>query len=217
MKNNELSKFESDSFFDEFDDNKDEKKSNIDFEKFFTENKSVIYTALFYSFGLFLGAYFYKIAANDTLDALLIPENHGLLNMFVSNFCIYFSIYVIVVFLGFCLIGYPFINIIPLVIGISVGIRAAYLFINYSSKGVGYALIMLVPYTALFLTVISFAVNESAALSKKLIMLTKNKSSVSEFSLMPHIKKYIILAVGVALTAITDAGLTCLLFSVVTI
>ncbi|MGN1201981.1 MAG: stage II sporulation protein M [Eubacterium sp.] len=191
-----------------------EKKSlNFDFKEY----KSIIYTALFYSFGLFIGSYFYKISSSEALDALLKPEPQSILNLFISNFCIFFSLYVIVVFLGFCLIGYPIINIIPTVIGMVTGLKSAYLFINYSVKGIGYSLVMLIPFAALFLTVIAFTIKLSSSLSKELISITKNTDEHTEFNLKPYIKKYLILALCIVITALADAGLTSLLFTVVTI
>lgn len=183
----------------------------------FYEYKSVIYTALFYAFGLFIGSYFYKISATETLNDLLRPQQHSLVNLFISNFCVYFSLYVLVVFLGFCLIGYPIINIIPTVIGLATGLKASYLFMNYSIKGVGYSLIMLIPFAALFLTVIAFTINESTSLSKKLISITKNTDEHKELNLKPYVKKYLILALCILAISFVNACLTSLLFTVVTI
>ncbi|MDE6470505.1 MAG: hypothetical protein K2L19_05745 [Eubacterium sp.] len=197
------------------DDNNGEEGKVFNFD--FYEYKSVIYTALFYAFGLFIGSYFYKISATETLNELLRPQEHSLANLFISNFCIYFSLYVLVVFLGFCLIGYPIINIIPTVIGLVTGLRASYLFINYSVKGIGYSLIMLIPFAALFLTVIAFTINESTSLSKELISITKNTNEHNELNLKPYVKKYLILALCILITSFVNACLTSLLFTVVTI
>lgn len=195
--------------------NDSENKKAFSFD--FYEYKSIIYTALFYSLGLFIGSYFYKISATETLNELLKPQEQTLTNLFVSNFCIYFSLYVLVVFLGFCLIGYPIINIIPTVIGLVTGLRASYLFVNFSLKGVGYSLIMLIPFAALFLTVIAFTINESTSLSKELISITKNTDERGELNLKPYVKKYLILALCILITSFVNACLTSLLFSVVTI
>lgn len=197
------------------DDHESKEKKAFSFD--FYEYKSVIYTALFYAFGLFIGSYFYKISATETLNELLRPQEHSLANLFISNFCIYFSLYVLVVFLGFCLIGYPIINIIPTVIGLVTGLKASYLFINYSVKGIGYSIIMLIPFAALFLTVIAFTINESTSLSKELILITKNTDEHSELNLKPYIKKYLILALCILITSFVNACLTSLLFTVVTI
>lgn len=210
MDDEELLIFEKDTP----DDEKKEKKS---FRFDFQEYKSVIYTAVFYAFGLFVGSYFYRIASTDTLNELLKPQQQSILSLFASDFCVYFSLYLIVVFLGFCLIGYPVVNIIPTVIGIVIGIKTAYLFINYSVKGIGYSVVMLVPYAALFLTVITFTIQISSNLSKVLMSITKKSEENTQLNLKPYIKKYFILALCIGVTALIDAGLTNLLFTVVTI
>ncbi len=215
MEDEELAFFESEEFFNT--DNKTSDKEKKDISELFEEYKSIIYTALFYSFGLFIGSYFYKMASTELLDSLLKPESQSIINLFISNFCIYFSLFLLVVFLGFCLIGYPIINIIPTVIGLVTGIRAAFFFTNYSVKGIGYSLVMLVPYIALFLTVIAFTIKLSTSLSKELIGLTKNSDEHTELSLKPYIKKYLLFALCIAITSLIDAGLTNLLFTIVTI
>lgn len=215
MEDEELAFFENEEFFNT--DNKSSDKEKKDISELFEEYKSIIYTALFYSFGLFVGSYFYKMASTELLDSLLKPESQSIINLFVSNFCIYFSLFLLVVFLGFCLIGYPIINIIPTVIGLVTGIRAAFFFTNYSAKGIGYSLVMLVPYIALFLTVIAFTIKLSTSLSKQLISLTKNTDEHTELSLKPYIKKYLIFALCITITSLLEAGLTNLLFTIVTI
>lgn len=215
MDDEELTVFDNEEFFNTDNNYTDDQKKEIG--ELFKEYKSIIYTVLFYIFGLFIGSYFYKAASTELLDSLLKPENQSLINLFISNFCIYFSLFLLVVFLGFCLIGYPIINIIPTVIGFVTGIRAAFFFINYSVKGIGYALVMLVPFVALFLTVIAFTINLSTSLSKQLISLTRNSDEHTELSLKPYIKKYLIFALCIALTSLIDASLTSLLFTIVTI
>ncbi|MGN0521796.1 MAG: hypothetical protein ACI4IQ_04065, partial [Eubacterium sp.] len=191
----------------------DNKKFNFDFK----ENRAIIYTIIFYSVGLFLGAYFYKIASGDSLNNLIKPEAHTLMYLFSSNLCIYFSLFIIVVFLGFCLIGYPLINLIPAIIGIETGIRCAYFFINYSIKGIGYALIMIIPFVALFQTVIAFTIKISTEMSKNLAKIAKNGSASEGIDIKPYLKKYLILGISIIIAAFVNAGLTTILFSVVTI
>jgi len=193
-------------------ENQADKKFNFDFNEY----RSMIYTALFYFFGLFLGSYFYKIAPFESINELIKPEQHSILNLFISNFCVYFSIFVLVMFLGFCLIGYPIMNIIPTVIGIATGVKCAYFFINYQIKGVGYSLIMLIPFAAMFITIITYAIQISSDLSKRLIKLTK-KENTDDFNVKPSVKKYLILALFIVITSLIEACLTNLLFSVVTI
>ncbi|MGN0535230.1 MAG: stage II sporulation protein M [Eubacterium sp.] len=191
-----------------------EEKRKFNFD--FADNKFAFYFGLFYTFGLFLGSYFYKIAQNDTLNKIVMIKDENFLNMFLSTFCVYFVLFLLVSFLGFCLISYPVINIFPVIIGIATGMKLAYYYINYSAKGVGYSLIMIVPYTALFVTVITYTMKVSTELSKRIRSLTKGEGE-QNFEMLPYLKKYLILSVVVAAAAAVNAGLTKLLFAVVTI
>lgn len=191
---------------------KEEKKNNFNFE----ENKFAFYSALFYALGLFLGSYFYKLAQSDKLNTLAVIKDNDFKILLLSDFCLYFSIFLIAAFLGFCLISKPIIYSIPVFIGIATGTRIAYYFVNYSTKGVGYSLIMIIPYIALFITVISFTINTSNELSSKLINLTKGEGE-KKFELTPYLKKYLLYFAVIIAVSLLDSGLTKVLFSVVTI
>lgn len=196
----------------------DKNKKKFDFNFDFNEYKSVLYTALFYLFGLFVGAYFYKITQFDSLNNMLAQKSNDFLSLFIENFCLYFSIFVLVVFLGFCLIGFPIINIIPTVIGIFMGIKISYFLITYEAKGIGYCLIMIVPFVALFVTVIAFTIEISTNLSKKIMSLTKeNDSDNVQLDIKKQVKKYLIYSLVILAVSALNAIMTCLLNSVVTI
>lgn len=198
------------------EDEQKDKKKIFDFS--FESYKSVLYTALFYSFGLFLGSYFYKITQFESLNKLLAPSTNDFISLFLENFCLYFSIFVFVVFLGFCLIGYPVINIIPTVIGVFTGIKIAYFLISYATKGVGYCLIMIVPFSALFLTVIAFTIEISTELSKNLLILTRQDGNEEiDIDIKKHVKKYLIFSLLILAVSAVNSAMTCLLYSVVTI
>lgn len=69
----------------------------------FSENKFIFYCGLFYAVGLFIGSYFYKIAQSDKLNELVIIKDNTFSNLMFSNFCVYFSLFLITAFLGFVL------------------------------------------------------------------------------------------------------------------
>ena len=189
-----------------------EEKNSFDF----SENKFIFYCGLFYAVGLFIGAYFYKIAQSDKLNELVIIKDNTFSNLMFSNFCAYYSLFLITAFLGFCLISAPLINIVPIFIGIATGSRLSYYFVNYDAKGVGYSLIMIVPYIALLITTIAYTMKVSVELSTKIRSLVKGDSK-EPFEINPYLKKYLILAIAIAAVSVIDSGLTKLLFSVVTI
>lgn len=182
----------------------------------FSENKFIFYCGLFYAVGLFIGSYFYKLAQSDKLNELVMIKDNSFANLMLSNFCAYFSLFLITAFLGFCLISTPLINIVPIFIGIATGSRLSYYFVNYDAKGVGYSLIMIVPYIALLITTISYTMKVSVELSAKIRNLVKGESKES-FEINPYLKKYLLLAVAITAVSVIDSGLTKLLFSVVTI
>lgn len=182
----------------------------------FNENKFIFYCGLFYAVGLFIGSYFYKLAQSDKLNELVMIKDNSFANLMLSNFCAYFSLFLITAFLGFCLISTPLINIVPIFVGIATGSRLSYYFVNYDAKGVGYSLIMIVPYIALLITTIAYTMKVSVELSAKIRNLVKGESK-DPFEINPYLKKYLLLAVAITAVSVIDSGLTKLLFSVVTI
>lgn len=189
-----------------------EKKNSFSF----ADNKFAFYSGLFYSLGLFLGSYFYKIAESERLNNIVAIKDGNFTTLLLADFCLYFSVFLVSAFLGFCLISKPIIYFIPVFIGVATGTRIAYYFINYSAKGVGYSLIMIIPYIAMFITVISFTINTSNDLSSRLVELTKGESD-KKFELTPYLKKYMLYFLVIIAVSLCDSGLTKLLFSVVTI
>ncbi len=191
-----------------------DEKPKITFD--FNENKFIFYCGLFYAVGLFIGSYFYKIAQSDKLNELVMIKDNSFTNLMFSNFCIYFSLFLITAFLGFCLISAPLINIVPMFIGIATGSRLSYYFVNYSAKGVGYSLIMIVPYIALLITTIAYTMKVSVELSTRIRGLVKGERK-EPFEINSYLKKYLFLAIAIIAVSLIDSGLTKLLFSVVTI
>lgn len=189
------------------------KKFDFDFNKY----KAIIYSFLFYTLGLVLGSYFYKITSGKAIENLVKPKEHSLIYLFSSNVCVYFALFFVVAFLGFCLIGYPFTNIVPMLLGIETGLKCGYFLINYSIKGLGYILIMIVPFIALFLTILSFTIKLSTDLSKSLIEIAKNNTNSNSLDVKPYLKKYLLLGLSIIVTAFADAGITTILFSIVSL
>lgn len=187
----------------------------------FTENKSYIYTAVFYLCGLIIGSVLYKNSSSETLNSLITSKNGEFLQLFINNFCLYFSIFLVTVFLGFCLIGFPIINTVPIICGLVIGMKISYYYINHSAKGIGYCLIMIIPTAAILLSVVAFTIKTSSDMSKSLFNLSVKKNDEIEsengFDYRSNIKKYLIFGVVIVLTALFDAGMTCIFSTVITI
>lgn len=198
------------------DNTKDKVHTAGDIESRLTANKSLIYTVIFYGCGTAIGSVLYKLMNSDALNKLLKPSEESLTNLFYSNICLYLSMFLVTVFLAFCLIGYPVINIIPTVLGVNFGMRVAYFYINYNAKGVGYTILMIAPFCALFMTVLAFTIQTSSAISKDLVAMTKNRNADPP-KIKPSMKKFLIYGALIIICSFASAGIETLLKSVVTI
>lgn len=180
--------------------------------------KSYIYSFVFYICGLIIGSTIYKQFAGETLDNILTTFTQSeFLQLFIVDFCLYFSIFLITVFLGFCMIGFPFVNFVPLGCGIVIGMKVAYYYVNNGAKGIVYCLLMVIPAAALLLTVITMSIKISTDMSRRIFDLSVKKTDMTQFDVKSYLKKYLIFAVVVALAALVNAGITTLFRSVITI
>ena len=73
-------------------------------------HRTYIYSLVFYTCGLALGSVLYRQIRSDTVNALLRVGENRFLQLFLNDFCLYFSIFLVTVFLGFCMIGFPLIH-----------------------------------------------------------------------------------------------------------
>ena len=86
------------------EDSEDEKK--IDFEKIIIDNKTIIYSTVLYSCALAIGSVIYRLLQSNSFDKLFQSKNTTVSQLFCENICNYMSLFLITVFLAFCLIGY---------------------------------------------------------------------------------------------------------------
>ena len=80
-------------------------------------HRTYIYSLVFYTCGLALGSVLYRQIRSDTVNALLRVGENRFLQLFLNDFCLYFSIFLVTVFLGFCMIGFPLIHFVPMTCG----------------------------------------------------------------------------------------------------
>ena len=198
------------------EDAEDENEKKTDIEKIIVDNKTVIYSIVFYACSLAIGTVLYRLLQSSALDSVLKPSNANFSKLFSQNICNYLSLFLITVFLAFCLIGYGLINIIPCVIGIQVGMKAAYFYINYQAKGVGYTILMIAPFAALFLTVLIFVIQTSSNMSKQIVDITKNNLDY-KLEVKPTLRKFLIYGLIIIAFSGVCALIETLLKSVVTI
>ncbi len=184
----------------------------------FTENKTFIYSVLFYAAGLLCGSFIYKNCKNDVLNNILSAKNGDFLQLLLNNLSLYMLIFVAAVLLGVCLVGFPIINSIPFLIGFEAGMKVAYYYINFNIKGIGYSLLMVAPFVCLFLTVVIYSVSMSYELSRKIYNITIKKSDMSEeFNYKTYLKKYLAYAGLIIIVALINTAVCTALNGLISI
>ena len=182
------------------------------------ENREFIYPALFYIAGLLLGAFSFKIINNTALSKLielaLKSSSSDFSAVFFNRFSLYISLYALCVLLGMCLIGFPLINAVPLLLGTEIAIKTAYCYISYSVKGVGYSLLMIIPQGAAVVTVLIYAIKTSTALSRSIYVIAA-KGSLERVDIRHYLKKYLIYGFIIALISLLNAAAVFLIGGIV--
>lgn len=214
MKNAELLQKKSDKT--EKAEIRKEKKSLYEI---FTEYKTVIYSSVFFAAGLLCGALLYKNCRTDALDEIIkTAAGNDFLNLFINNLGFYFLVFALTVFLGICLVGFPIINAVPLIIGVQAGLEIAYYYLNFGFKGFGYCILMIAPFVSSFLTVIVYTVSLSSELSRKIYDLTIGKKDTAEkIKYKKYMKKYLLYAIMIVIVALVNSGITAALSGIITI
>lgn len=214
MKNAELLQKKSDKT--EKAEIRKEKKSLYEI---FTEYKTVIYSSMFFAAGLLCGALLYKNCRTDALDEIIkTAAGNDFLNLFINNLGFYFLVFALTVLLGICLVGFPIINAVPLIIGVQAGLEIAYYYLNFGFKGFGYCILMIAPFVSSFLTVIVYTVSLSSELSRKIYDLTIGKKDTAEkIEYKKYMKKYLLYAIMIVIVALVNSGITAALSGIITI
>lgn len=214
MKNAELLQKKSDKT--EKAEIRKEKKSLYEI---FMEYKTVIYSSVFFAAGLLCGALLYKNCRTDALDEIIkTAAGNDFLNLFINNLGFYFLVFALTVLLGICLVGFPIINAVPLIIGVQAGLEIAYYYLNFGFKGFGYCILMIAPFVSSFLTVIVYTVSLSSELSRKIYDLTIGKKDTAEkIEYKKYMKKYLLYALMIVIVALVNSGITAALSGIITI
>lgn len=182
------------------------------------ENKDYIYPALFYIAGLTLGSFSFNLINNTALSKLIElifnSSSSDFSAVFFNHFCLYFSVYALCVFLGMCLIGFPFINIVPLLLGIEISLKTAYYYVNFSVKGVGFALLMIIPQGAAIVTVLIYAIKTSSELSKCIYDIAA-KGNVKRIDIRYYLKQYLIYGFIITVISLMNAAASFLIRAVI--
>lgn len=182
-------------------------KNKIDVFELFSKYKSIIYSVLFYLSGLILGSVIYTKFQSDTLNKLILSgTSDELLTQFVNDLSRYSLAFAASVLLGLCVLGFPVINFVPLLLGLLSASNISYYYCAYGIKGFGYSMLLIAPFSALLLTLIILTISKSFELSKRIYDITVKKDNQAvEINYKEYLKSILIYGIFIVLAAFLEA------------
>ncbi len=99
----------------------------------------------------------------------------GFLHSMLSSFILA----VITFFMGLSSFSVPFIVLIPYIRGLGVGMLAGFLYSTYALKGVGYCMLMIIPYTTISVLALILCCRESMRMSIEISRVFKKNNAKS--------------------------------------
>mgnify|MGYP000395726364 FL=1 len=199
---------------------KDVGKKKFHFDSFFNNNKSFIYSVIFYIAGLLLGALIYS-QLNDSAAQLISkavnPITSDFKKMFFSTVAVYIAVFVFVVIFGVSLFGFRFINCIPLLIGFAVALKISYFYTSYSANGITYCALLVIPQSCAFAETIIYTIKSSSLMSRQIYNSTTKKSDTEDFNLKLYLKDFVIYIVVIIVISALNSLITSSLVTIIKI
>lgn len=141
-------------------------------KKIFENSRVFLITAMFV-FGSIAGS---AIIESDTIIteriSLLfdtyssIRAEQGIINNFFNSFAINGLFIIVNIFLGFSLIGCPFLTVLPVLKGLGIGAVCGYLYSSFKLTGFGYSVLMIYPGAIVSVFAFIVACNDSFEYSR---------------------------------------------------
>lgn len=199
---------------------KDVSKKKFDFDSFFNNNKSFIYSVIFYIAGLLLGALIYSQlndSAAELISKAVNPITSDFKKMFFSTIAVYIAVFVFVVIFGVSLFGFRFINCIPLLIGFAVALKISYFYTSYSANGITYCALLVIPQSCVFAETIMYTIKSSSLMSRHIYNSTTKKSDTEDFNLKLYLKDFVIYIVVIIVISALNSLITSSLVTIIKI
>lgn len=199
---------------------KDVGKKKFDFDLFFNNNKSFIYSVIFYIAGLLLGALIYSQlndSAAELISKAVNPITSDFKKMFFSTVAVYIAVFVFVVIFGVSLFGFRFINCIPLLIGFAVALKISYFYTSYSANGITYCALLVIPQSCVFAETIIYTIKSSSLMSRQIYNSTTKKSDTEDFNLKLYLKDFVIYIVVIIVISALNSLITSSLVTIIKI
>ena len=194
--------------------------NNSKIEVFTQDNLRFLYQLVFYIAGMVLGVWLFRALNlskySSTIEDFILIKNDSLINIIVDRLSIYVLVYVVTILLGLCLIGFPVINIIPLVCGVELSLKLSFIYSLYSVKGIGYSVLMIIPEATAFLVLLFYTIKDSKDLSRFLFNISKNNLE-SEIDLKQYLKKFMLYCIGIISISILNSIMMYLFNSIIKI
>ena len=198
---------------------KHKRKSSLVITNFhFADNKNTFLFITLFTLGMVLGSFSFYFAGSNSKILLSIiqtftKENRELALMallsrnLVSNLVFIGFFYV----LGLCAIGLPFIAIVPVIKGISLGTLISYAYVFNGIKGFLFALVLIFLPESLLLTLLCFGYSEAICMSLTVsngIFASKPRELKRTLTFMAFSKRFLLIALGVITVSFLQALLT---------
>ena len=199
---------------------KDVGKKKFDFDSFFNNNKSFIYSVIFYIAGLLLGALIYSQlndSAAELISKAVNPITSDFKKMFFSTVAVYIAVFLFVVIFGVSLFGFRFINCIPLLIGFAVSLKISYFYTSYSANGITYCALLVIPQSCVFAETIIYTIKSSSLMSRQIYNSTTKKSDTEDFNLKLYLKDFVIYIVVIIVISALNSLITSSLVTIIKI
>lgn len=199
---------------------KDVGKKKFDFDSFFNNNKSFIYSVIFYIAGLLLGALIYSQlndSAAELISKAVNPITSDFKKMFFSTVAVYIAVFVFVVIFGVSLFGFRFVNCIPLLIGFAVALKISYFYTSYSANGITYCALLVIPQSCVFAETIIYTIKSSSLMSRQIYNSTTKKSDTEDFNLKLYLKDFVIYIVVIIVISALNSLITSSLVTIIKI
>ncbi len=199
---------------------KDVGKKKFDFDSFFNNNKSFIYSVIFYIAGLLLGALIYSQlndSAAELISKAVNPITSDFKKMFFSTVAVYIAVFVFVVIFGVSLFGFRFINCNPLLIGFAVSLKISYFYTSYSANGITYCALLVIPQSCVFAETIIYTIKSSSLMSRQIYNSTTKKSDTEDFNLKLYLKDFVIYIVVIIVISALNSLITSSLVTIIKI
>lgn len=199
---------------------KDVGKKKFDFDSFFNNNKSFIYSVIFYIAGLLLGALIYSQlndSAAELISKAVNPITSDFKKMFFRTVAVYIAVFVFVVIFGVSLFGFRFINCIPLLIGFAVALKISYFYTSYSANGITYCALLVIPQSCVFAETIIYTIKSSSLMSRHIYNSTTKKSDTEDFNLKLYLKDFVIYIVVIIVISALNSLITSSLVTIIKI